>query len=62
MHHFPSFLQSLLDEPNPDSPANIEAANLFQTDKHEYAVRVRRVVMASWMDESVPASMEEKDE
>ena len=34
-------IQSLLPDPNPDSPANPEASNMFTDDKEEYAKRVR---------------------
>jgi ubiquitin-conjugating enzyme E2 A len=37
-------IRSLLDAPNPDSPANLEASELFKTDKVEYLRRVREVV------------------
>ena len=34
-------IQDLLDEPNPNSPAQSEAYNLFMSDKAEYKRRVR---------------------
>ena len=34
-------IQDLLDEPNPDSPAQSEAYNLFVRDKERYKRRVR---------------------
>ncbi|KAI2606230.1 ubiquitin carrier protein [Hypoxylon fragiforme] len=37
-------IQDLLDNPNPESPAQAEAYNLFKRDKHEYERRVRRTV------------------
>ncbi len=37
-------IQDLLDDPNPDSPAQAEAYNLFKRDKTEYEKRVRRLV------------------
>ena len=40
-------IQSLLGEPNPNSPANGEAARMFVNDKREYNKRVREVVEAS---------------
>uniref|UniRef100_A0A0K0FB75 Ubiquitin-conjugating enzyme E2 1 (inferred by orthology to a C. elegans protein) n=2 Tax=Strongyloides TaxID=6247 RepID=A0A0K0FB75_STRVS len=40
-------LQSLLDDPNCDSPANAEAAELFQKNRPEYNRRVSEVVMNS---------------
>ena len=41
-------IQSLLDEPNPISPANAEAANLYQTNKREYKKKVETTVQQSW--------------
>lgn len=37
-------IQDLLDNPNPESPAQAEAYNLFKRDKAEYERRVRRTV------------------
>ncbi|KAF1734392.1 SUMO-conjugating enzyme ubc9 [Beauveria bassiana D1-5] len=37
-------IQELLDDPNPDSPAQSEAYNLFKRNRVEYEKRVRRVV------------------
>ena len=42
-------LQSLLTDPNPDSPANSEAAKMFMENKAEYTKRVLRCVEESWM-------------
>lgn len=42
-------IQSLLCDPNPNSPANSEAAKLFSEDKREYNRRVKEVVEESWM-------------
>ena len=44
--HF--LFQSLLDEPNPNSPANSLAAQLYQENKREYEKRVATVVEQSW--------------
>lgn len=41
-------LLSLLADPNPDSPANTQAAELFQENRREYDRRVRWVVEESW--------------
>eukprot|EP01125_Pyxidicula_operculata_P000234 TRINITY_DN1031_c1_g2_i1.p1 TRINITY_DN1031_c1_g2~~TRINITY_DN1031_c1_g2_i1.p1 ORF type:complete len:168 (-),score=16.38 TRINITY_DN1031_c1_g2_i1:224-688(-) len=41
-------IQSLLSDPNPNSPANAEAARLFKEDKVEYNKRVKDVVELSW--------------
>ncbi len=43
-------IQSLLGDPNPNSPANAEAARLFVENKHEYEERVDACVQASWQD------------
>lgn len=42
-------IQSLLDEPNPNSPANNIAAQLYQENRREYEKRVAAVVESSWM-------------
>lgn len=54
---FPRFIfnvtlppQSLLDEPNPNSPANSQAAQLYQENKREYEKRVSAIVEQSWRD------------
>ncbi|THU45453.1 hypothetical protein C4D60_Mb02t18090 [Musa balbisiana] len=39
---------SLLCDPNPNSPANSEAARLFSENKREYNRRVREIVEQSW--------------
>nr|CAD7455954.1 unnamed protein product [Timema tahoe] len=41
---------SLLDEPNPNSPANSLAAQLYQDNKREYEKRVATVVELSWLN------------
>jgi len=41
-------IQSLLCDPNPNSPANSEAAKLYVEDRKEYHRRVRDVVESSW--------------
>jgi ubiquitin-conjugating enzyme E2 A len=41
-------IQSLLCDPNPNSPANSEASTLYLTNKREYNRRVRECVEASW--------------
>lgn len=56
-----SMLQSLLDEPNPNSPANSLAAQLYQENKREYEKRVATVVEQSWLNlEGIPE--EQRDE
>ncbi|KAL4429178.1 hypothetical protein ABPG77_010157 [Micractinium sp. CCAP 211/92] len=44
-------IQSLLSDPNPNSPANSEAARLYNEDRREYNRRVKGVVEASWADD-----------
>ncbi|KAF3789486.1 Ubiquitin-conjugating enzyme E2 2 [Nymphaea thermarum] len=41
-------IQSLLCDPNPNSPANSEAARMFSENKREYNRRVREIVEQSW--------------
>ncbi|KAG0343338.1 Ubiquitin-conjugating enzyme E2 2 [Podila humilis] len=41
-------IQSLLHDPNPNSPANAEAANLYRENRKEYTRRVREIVETSW--------------
>lgn len=43
-------VQSLLNDPNPNSPANAEAAQLYRENMKEYVRRVKATVEASWMD------------
>ena len=42
-------IQSLLDEPNPNSPANSVAAQLYQENRREYGKRVAAIVEQSWL-------------
>ncbi|KAF6022757.1 UBE2B [Bugula neritina] len=44
-------IQSLLHDPNPNSPANNEAAQLFRENRREYDRRVANIVTESWKDE-----------
>ena len=37
-------VQELLDEPNPDSPAQADAYNLFKRDRAAYENKVKRIV------------------
>ena len=37
-------IQDLLDDPNPDSPAQADAYNLFKKDRAAYERKVRQVV------------------
>merc|ERR1712051_265696 len=41
-------IQSLLTDPNPNSPANVEAAKLYQKNRREYDRKVMAVVEESW--------------
>ena len=41
-------IQSLLCDPNPSSPANSEAARLYNENRREYERKVKEVVEASW--------------
>ncbi|PVF95068.1 hypothetical protein CPB86DRAFT_776389 [Serendipita vermifera] len=43
-------IQSLLHDPNPNSPANAEAAALYRDNMKEYVRRVKLTVEESWMD------------
>ena len=43
--------QSLLHDPNPNSPANNEAAQLYRENRREYEKKVATVVQESWNDE-----------
>ena len=54
-------VQSLLSDPNPASPANAEASQLYERDRREYNKRVRVVVEASWMDEEDAMAMDTKE-
>lgn len=54
-------IQSLLCDPNPNSPANSEAARLYNENKREYNRRVREVVEQSWLDAGLdPKEMQDK--
>lgn len=41
-------IQSLLNDPNPNSPANSEAARLYVENKKEYINKVMEIVEESW--------------
>ncbi|BCR82644.1 E2 ubiquitin-conjugating protein RAD6 [Aspergillus chevalieri] len=43
-------IQSLLNDPNTSSPANVEASNLYKDNRKEYVKRVRETVEKSWED------------
>lgn len=44
-------IQSLLTDPNPNSPANVEAAKLYNENRKEYEKRVQMCVEQSWSDD-----------
>ena len=52
-------IQSMLTDPNPNSPANSEAARLFTENKEEYTRKVKEYVEKSWKE---PGSSDEKKE
>ena len=41
-------IQSLLSDPNPNSPANVEASKLFSESKEQYCKKVFDYVVKSW--------------
>merc|ERR1712025_1013289 len=43
-------IQSLLNDPNTGSPANVEASNLYKDNRKEYTKRVKETVEKSWED------------
>nr|XP_039260761.1 ubiquitin-conjugating enzyme E2 A-like [Styela clava] len=43
-------IQSLLDEPNPSSPANYQAALLYKDSRIDYAKKVSVIVEESWKE------------
>lgn len=43
-------IQSLLHDPNPNSPANAQAAQLYTENRREYTKKVREIVEASLYD------------
>merc|ERR1719461_1359736 len=45
-------IQSLLTDPNPNSPANVEAAKLYQENRREYDRRVQACVEETWDEDS----------
>ena len=49
-------IQSLLDEPNPNSAANSVAAQLYQENRREYKKRVAAIVEQSWQSYSTEES------
>jgi len=43
-------IQSLLSDPNPESPANAQAAQMFRENRQLYEQRVRELTEQSWME------------
>jgi len=50
-----------LDEPNPNSPANNQAAQLYQENRREYERNVRTIVELSWFNYDTDDDEEEED-
>ena len=48
VHTILTSIQSLLTDPNPDSPANAEASRLYTENIQEYFKRVKDCVESSW--------------
>jgi len=55
-------IQSLLTDPNPNSPANAEAARLYRENKREYIHRVKECVEASWKDADLGGDDDDNDD
>merc|ERR1712110_936971 len=55
-------IQSLLTYPNPNSPANVEAAKLYQENRREYEKRVAQIVEESWNDDDDDDDDDEDDD
>jgi len=53
-------IQSLLTDPNPNSPANMEAAQLWNENRDQYNKRVMEVVEATF--ESDGEDMDDEDD
>lgn len=49
-----------MDEPNPNSPANSLAAQLYQENRREYEKRVQQIVEQSWLNFAENESSDEK--
>ena len=55
-------VQSLLNDPNISSPANVEAANLYKDHRSLYVKRVRETVENSWNDDDDDEEEEEDED
>ena len=53
-------IQSLLTDPNPNSPANVEAAKLYQENRREYEKKVEAMVTLSWAEEEEEVDKDDK--
>lgn len=54
-------IQSLLNDPNINSPANVEAANLYKDHRSQYVKRVRDTVENSWNEDDEEEEDDEDD-
>ena len=52
-------IQSLLDEPNPNSPANALAGQLYTENRNEYIKRVASIVEQSWLESADEACVDQ---
>ncbi|KAL8569276.1 Ubiquitin-conjugating enzyme E2 A [Nucella lapillus] len=55
-------IQSLLHDPNPNSPANNEAAQLYRDNRREYEKKVAAIVQDSWKEDESGDDEEEEGE
>lgn len=55
-------IQSLLNDPNINSPANVEAANLYKDHRSQYVKRVRETVENSWNEDDDEDEDDDDDE
>ena len=55
-------IQSLFNDPNPASPANVEAATLFKDHRSQYIKRVKETVEKSWEDDMDDMGDDDDDE
>lgn len=55
-------IQSLFNDPNPESPANVEAANLYKDNKMLYLEKVKECVEISWQDDIDDDDDEDEDD
>merc|ERR1712079_493529 len=62
VHAILTSIQSLLTDPNPNSPANVEAAKLYQENRKEYEKRVAQIVEESWNDDDDDDDDDEDDD